>query len=177
MRDTERGRDTGKGRGRSRLPPGSLMWLSIPKLQDHALSPRQSPTTKPSKRPYFFLLLSLIFLFLYQAHNPFFICWFICFYLLFFESAYFLSLFFFPYLFFFYFLFSYFLQSGLYFIIYLFLSLFPFLFFYLGLGFCYCFSFFLFIFLVLQAYLDKQIKVGVLLKGPSTPQHKQGGTL
>ena len=36
MRDTERGRDT--GRGRSRLHAGSPMWDSIPGLQDHALS-------------------------------------------------------------------------------------------------------------------------------------------
>ena len=41
MRDTERqsGRDT--GRGRSRLPVGSLMWDSILGLQDHALGWRQ----------------------------------------------------------------------------------------------------------------------------------------
>ena len=35
MRDTERGRDT--GRGRSRLHAASLMWDSIPGPQDHAL--------------------------------------------------------------------------------------------------------------------------------------------
>ena len=34
-RERERGRDT--GRGRSRLPAGSLMWDSIPSLQNHAL--------------------------------------------------------------------------------------------------------------------------------------------
>ena len=39
MRDTERGRDT--GRGRSRLHAGSLMRDSIPGLQDHDLSQRQ----------------------------------------------------------------------------------------------------------------------------------------
>ena len=39
MRDTERGRDT--GRGRSRLPVGSLMWDLIPGPQDHDLSRRQ----------------------------------------------------------------------------------------------------------------------------------------
>ena len=39
MRDTERGRDT--GRGRSRLSMGSLMWHSIPGLRDHELSQRQ----------------------------------------------------------------------------------------------------------------------------------------
>ena len=38
-RHTERGRDI--GRGRSRLPAGSLMWDSIPGLQGHALSWRQ----------------------------------------------------------------------------------------------------------------------------------------
>ena len=35
MRDTERSRDT--GRGRSRLHAGSPMWDSIPGLQDHTL--------------------------------------------------------------------------------------------------------------------------------------------
>ena len=42
MRDThtERGRDT--GRGRSRLYAGTLMWDSIPRLQDHALGLRQA---------------------------------------------------------------------------------------------------------------------------------------
>ena len=39
MRDTERGRDI--GRGRSRIPVGSLMWDLIPGLWDHALSQRQ----------------------------------------------------------------------------------------------------------------------------------------
>ena len=39
MRDTQRGRDT--GRGRSRLPAGSPMWDLIPGLQDHTLSQRQ----------------------------------------------------------------------------------------------------------------------------------------
>ena len=33
--ERERGRDT--GRGRNRLPAGSLTWDSIPGLQDHAL--------------------------------------------------------------------------------------------------------------------------------------------
>ena len=39
MRDTERGRDV--GRGRSRLPAGSLMWDSIPGPWDYAQSQRQ----------------------------------------------------------------------------------------------------------------------------------------
>ena len=42
MKDTERGgggRDI--DRGKSRLHAGSLMWNSIPGLQDHALSGRQ----------------------------------------------------------------------------------------------------------------------------------------
>ena len=39
MRDTERGRDL--GRGISRLPAGSLMQDSIPGLPDHALSQKQ----------------------------------------------------------------------------------------------------------------------------------------
>ena len=38
-RDTERGRD--KGRGRSRLPAGNLMWDSIPGPWDHDLSQSQ----------------------------------------------------------------------------------------------------------------------------------------
>ena len=40
MRDTERGRDI--GRGRSRLPAGSPIWDSIPGPQDHDASPRQT---------------------------------------------------------------------------------------------------------------------------------------
>ena len=40
MRDTDRGRDV--GRGRSRLPMGSLMWDSILGPQDHDLSQRQT---------------------------------------------------------------------------------------------------------------------------------------
>ena len=40
MRDTERGKDT--GRGRSRLLVGSPMRDSIPGLQDQALSQRQT---------------------------------------------------------------------------------------------------------------------------------------
>ena len=39
MRDTQRGRDI--GRGRSRLPSGSLMWDWIPGPRDHDLSQRQ----------------------------------------------------------------------------------------------------------------------------------------
>ena len=39
MRDTERGGD--RGRGRSRLPAGNVMWNLIPGPQDHALSQRQ----------------------------------------------------------------------------------------------------------------------------------------
>ena len=41
IRDTQRGRDT--GRRRSRLHVGSLMWDSISGLQDHALGRRQAP--------------------------------------------------------------------------------------------------------------------------------------
>ena len=40
QRERERGRDI--GRGRSRLHAGSLMWDSIPGLQDHALGKRQA---------------------------------------------------------------------------------------------------------------------------------------
>ena len=39
-RHRERGRDI--GRGRSGVPAGSPMWDSIPGLQDHTLSPRQT---------------------------------------------------------------------------------------------------------------------------------------
>ena len=39
MKDTERDRDIGRGRGR--LPTGNLMWDLIPGLQDHDLSQRQ----------------------------------------------------------------------------------------------------------------------------------------
>ena len=38
----ERGRDTGRSRGRSRLHAGSLIWDSIPDLQDDALGWRQT---------------------------------------------------------------------------------------------------------------------------------------
>ena len=40
MRNTYRKRDTDRGRGRSRLPMGSLMWDLIPGLQDHVLRPK-----------------------------------------------------------------------------------------------------------------------------------------
>ena len=38
MRETERERGRDTGRERSRLHTGSLMWDSIPGLQDHTLS-------------------------------------------------------------------------------------------------------------------------------------------
>ena len=54
----ERGRDT--GRGRSRVLAGSLMWDSIPGLQNHALSQRQTlnrwatqVSHEPPRRPHF----------------------------------------------------------------------------------------------------------------------------
>ena len=40
MRDTQRGRDT--GRGRIRLPAGNPRWDWVPGPQDHALSQRQA---------------------------------------------------------------------------------------------------------------------------------------
>ena len=55
MRDTERGRDT--GRGRSRLHAGSLMWDSIPGLQDHALGQRQALNRWTTQGSLFYLLL------------------------------------------------------------------------------------------------------------------------
>ena len=51
MRDTERGRDTGRGRGRSRLPTGSPMWDSS---KDSRITPRakgRCSTTEPSRHP------------------------------------------------------------------------------------------------------------------------------
>ena len=47
IHETERERE--RGRGRSRLHAGSLMWDSIPGLQDHALGPRQ--VLKPLSHP------------------------------------------------------------------------------------------------------------------------------
>ena len=47
MRDTERGRDT--GRGKSSLPTVSLMWDLIPGPWDHDLS--QMQTLKPLSHP------------------------------------------------------------------------------------------------------------------------------
>ena len=49
MRDTERDRDIGRGRGR--LPAGSLMQDWIPGPQDHDLSQRQMLNTEPLRRP------------------------------------------------------------------------------------------------------------------------------
>ena len=61
MRDTERDRDT--GRGRSRLPVGSPTRDLIPGPQDHDLSPRQmlnhQATTEPPRRPLSFLFMTL----------------------------------------------------------------------------------------------------------------------
>ena len=56
MRDTERGRDT--GRGRNRLPEGSLMQDLIPGLQDYALSRRQMLNhwaTQATLEPFFLM--------------------------------------------------------------------------------------------------------------------------
>ena len=46
MRDTERGRDIGKGR--SRFPSGNPMWDSVPGTWDHDLSQRQIDAQPPS---------------------------------------------------------------------------------------------------------------------------------
>ena len=50
MRDTERERGRDTDRGRSRLHAGSLMWDSIPGLQDHSLGQKQADT-KPLNHP------------------------------------------------------------------------------------------------------------------------------
>ena len=42
MRDTQRERSRDLGRGRSRVPVGSLMWDSIPGPRDHDLSQKQT---------------------------------------------------------------------------------------------------------------------------------------
>ena len=49
QRERERGRDT--GRGRSRLHTGSMMWDSIPGLQDHTPGCRQRQTAAPPGLP------------------------------------------------------------------------------------------------------------------------------
>ena len=56
MRDTERGRDTGRGR-RSRRPAGSLMQDSIPGPWDHALTKGGRSTTEPPRCPNFSFFL------------------------------------------------------------------------------------------------------------------------
>ena len=56
MRDRERQRDRDIRRGRSRFHAGSPMWNSIPGLQDHNLSQRQTPNhraTQASQYHYF----------------------------------------------------------------------------------------------------------------------------
>ena len=53
MKDTDRGRDT--GRGRSRLSEGSSMWDLIQGSQDHARSEGRCSTTEPPRGPYSFL--------------------------------------------------------------------------------------------------------------------------
>ena len=68
-RHRERGRNT--GRGRSRLPVGSLMWDSIPGLQDHTLSRKQIPlTAEPPRSPSLVALNSCTYfvLALYSMH-------------------------------------------------------------------------------------------------------------
>ena len=49
MRGTERERERDTGRGKSRLLAGSLMRDSIPGLQDHALSQRQTPNHRATQ--------------------------------------------------------------------------------------------------------------------------------
>ena len=70
--ETERGRDT--GRGRSRFLVGSLMWDLIPGLRDHNLSQRQmlnlwAPPRCPP--PFFLKILSNLYTqYGAQTHNP-----------------------------------------------------------------------------------------------------------
>ena len=52
---TERGWDT--GRGRSRLHAGSLMWESIPGLQDHTLGGRQALNHRATEVSFLLLIL------------------------------------------------------------------------------------------------------------------------
>ena len=49
MKDIERGRDT--GRGRSRIPVGTLMWDSILGLQDMTWAKGRCSTTEPPRHP------------------------------------------------------------------------------------------------------------------------------
>ena len=51
----ERGRDTGRGRGR--LPVGSLMWDSIPGRWDHSLAKGRCLTPEPPRCPLIFFLI------------------------------------------------------------------------------------------------------------------------
>ena len=57
MRDTERGRDT--GRGRSRFPMGSPMQNWIPGLWDHVVSQREMLNPEPPRCPWRWILNTL----------------------------------------------------------------------------------------------------------------------
>ena len=61
MRDTERGRDT--GRGRSRFHAGSPTWDSIPCRQDPALGQRQAPNSCATQGSLFSFFLKTDFYF------------------------------------------------------------------------------------------------------------------
>ena len=50
MRDTERDAET-PGKGEAGFPARSPMWDMIPNPRDHALSPRQTSTAEPPRRP------------------------------------------------------------------------------------------------------------------------------
>ena len=79
MRDTERGRDT--GRGRNRLLAGTLLWNSIPGAWDHALSPGSCPEPKADAQPLShpgiprmsillsFFFLKRFYLFIHERHR------------------------------------------------------------------------------------------------------------
>ena len=66
MRDTKRGRDI--GRGRSRLPEGSLMWDSIPEPWDHHLTQRQMLNHWATQMPLHFKLFWSLNLFLLVSY-------------------------------------------------------------------------------------------------------------
>ena len=68
MRDTERGRDI--GRGRSRLPAGSMMQDLTPRLRDHDLSQRQMLNHWATQVPQYLHLLNFCYSVLTWSDSP-----------------------------------------------------------------------------------------------------------